>query len=108
MRVIDVIMSPEFKEQMENCIDEIRQRRIGVTAGTFKRGPLERLQERQEFNAESLAKLYLGVLDSSLDSTQYPSTVRSFIKLIGNEAYRRTTAVIESKIETIRQTDESE
>ena len=108
MRVIDVIMSPEFKEQMEDCIDEIRQRRIGVTAGTFKRGPLERLQEKQEFNAESLAKLYLGVLDSSLDSSQYPSVVRSFIKLMGDEAYRRAVIIIESKIETIKQTNESE
>lgn len=108
MRVIDVIMSPEFKEQMEDCIDEIRQHRIGIPAGTFKRGPLERLQERQEFNSESLAKLYLGVLDSSLDSSQYPYVVRSFIKLMGDEAYRRTTAVIESKIETIKQANESE
>lgn len=108
MRVIDVVMSPEFKKQMEDCIEEIRQKRIEVGAAYFKRGPLERLQERGEYNAESLANLYLGVLDSALDSNKYSSTTRGFIKLLGDEAYKRTIIVIQCPIKTDEQNDEKD
>lgn len=92
LRVIDIIAMPSFEKHIEDCIDEIRKRRIESGITLFKRGPLERLQEKGEYNAKKLAELYADALDGALDSSKYPSTVRSFIKLIGDEAYRRTIA----------------
>lgn len=92
LRVIDIIAMPSFEEHIEDCIDEIREQRIKSGIALFKRGPLERLQEKGEYNAKKLTELYADALDGALDSSKYPSTVRSFIKLIGDEAYRRTIA----------------
>ena len=94
LRVIDIIAMPSFEKHIEDCIDEIREQRIESGIALFKRGPLERLQEKGEYNAKKLAELYADALDGALDSSKYPSTVRSFIKLIGDEAYRRTIAEI--------------
>ena len=90
LKVIDVIMMPRFKEHIEACIKQIRQKRLATRAVAFKRGPLERLQEKGMFGPNALANLYAKVLDSSLDNKEYPSAVRAFIKLIGDEAFRRT------------------
>ena len=94
LRVIDIIAMPSFAKHIEDCIDEIRKQRIESGITLFKRGPLERLQEKGEYNAKKLAELYADTLDGALDSSKYPSTVRSFIKLIGDKAYRRTIAEI--------------
>lgn len=94
LRVIDIIAMPSFEKHIEDCIDEIREQRIKAGTTLFKRGPLERLQEKGVFNPQKLAELYADVLDGSLNSSEYPSVVRSFIKLIGDEAYRRTISKI--------------
>ena len=92
LKIIDIITMPRFEEHIASCIDEIRKQRIKSGITLFKRGPLERLQEKGEYNAKKLAELYADALDGALDSSKYPSIVRSFIKLIGDEAYRRTIA----------------
>ena len=89
LKVIDITTMPRFLEHIGDCIEQVRQNRI--KAGVmFKRGPLERLQEKGEFNPKSLATLYVGVLEGSLNSSEYPTVVRAFIKLFGDEAYRKT------------------
>lgn len=93
-KVSEIISKSRFKEHIEACIEEIREMRVKAPHILFKRGPLERLQEKGVFNPENLAELYLKVLDGSLNSSEYPSAVRAFIKLIGDEAYRRTVAEI--------------
>ena len=93
-KVSEIISKSRFKEHIEACIDEIRKQRIESGIALFKRGPLERLQEKGVFNPENLAELYLKVLEGSLNSIEYPSAVRAFIKLIGDEAYRRTVAEV--------------
>lgn len=106
MTVLDIVMSPDFAEAFTAIKNEIREHRIKSGYHSFKRGPLERLQERAEFNAKDFPELYLGVLDGSLNSGQYPSTVRAYIKLVGDEAYRRAYGKIIERIATVQQAPE--
>ena len=56
----------------------------------FKRGPIERLQEKKVFGPKALAALYAKVADKTINTSEYPSTLRTFIKGIGDEAFHRT------------------
>lgn len=90
LRVIDILLMPRFEKHIKNCIDQIRRQRIAAVGIEFKRGPLERLQEKKVFNPKDLAALYGGVLDGSLNNQEYPAALRAFIKLLGDVAYHKT------------------
>lgn len=72
----------------------------------FKRGPIERLQEKKVFGPKALAALYAKVVDKTINTSEYPSTLRTFIKGIGDEAFHRTYVELKQaeegeKVETI-------
>ena len=46
----------------------------------FKRGPIERLQEKKVFGPKALAALYAKVVDKTINTSEYPSMLRTFIK----------------------------
>lgn len=46
LKVIDVILMPEFEQGMQLCIDDINRRiMLALTNGPLKRGPIDRLKE---------------------------------------------------------------
>ena len=93
LKVIDIIQMPQFENNIEACIKELYltctkiMNELGVP---FKRGPIERLQEKKVFGPKALASLYASVLDKTINISEYPSTLRTFIKGIGDEAFHRT------------------
>lgn len=95
LKVIDVIQMPQFENNIEACIKEflIRTKIMnGCIDVQFKRDPIERLQEKKVFDLKALVSLYASVLDKTIDTNKYPSTLRTFIKEIGDEAFHRTVA----------------
>ena len=95
LKVIDVIQMPQFENNIEACIKEflIRTKIMnGCIDVQFKRDPIERLQEKKVFDLRALVSLYASVLDKTIDTNKYPSTLRTFIKEIGDEAFHRTVA----------------
>ena len=99
LKVIDVIQMPQFEKHIEALIKDLfltRTKIMNEHPGVqFKRGPIERLQEKKVFEPKALASLYANVLDKTINTGEYPSTLRTFIKGIGDEAFHRT--VIELK-----------
>lgn len=96
LKVIDVIQMPQFENNIEACIKELYLTRTKIMNEhpdvQFKRGPIERLQEKKVFGPKALANLYASVLDKTINTSEYPSTLRTFIKGIGDEAFHRTVA----------------
>lgn len=94
LKVIDVIQMPQFEKYIEALIKDLfltRTKIMNEHPGVqFKRGPIERLQEKKVFGPKALASLYASVLDKTIDTSEYPSTLRTFIKGIGDEAFHRT------------------
>ena len=99
LKVIDVIQMPQFENNIKACIKELYLTRTKIMneypGVQFKRGPIERLQEKKVFGPKALASLYASVLDKTINTNEYPSILRTFIKGIGDEAFHRT--VIELK-----------
>ena len=94
LKVIDIIQMPQLEKHIEACIKElyltytkIMDEHPGIR---FKRGPIERLQEKKVFGPKALAALYAKVVDRTINTSEYPSTLRTFIKGIGDEAFHRT------------------
>ena len=92
LKVIDVVQMPQFENNIKACIKELYLTRMEHPDVQFKRGPIERLQEKKVFGPKALAALYASVLDKTIDTNEYPSTLRTFIKGIGDEAFHRTVA----------------
>lgn len=94
LKVIDVIQMPQFEKHIEALIKELYNTRKELEAkypyADFKRGPIERLQEKKVFGPKALAALYAKVVDKTLSTSEYPSILRTFIKGIGDEAFHRT------------------
>ena len=94
LKVIDVIQMPQFENNIEACIKELYLTRTKIMNEhpdvQFKRSPIERLQEKKVFGPKALASLYASVLDKTINTSEYPSTLRTFIKGIGDEAFHRT------------------
>lgn len=93
LKVIDIIQMPQFENNIEACIKELyltRAKIMNELGVPFKRGPIERLQEKKVFGPKALASLYASVLDKTINISEYPSTLRTFIKGIGDEAFHRT------------------
>lgn len=94
LKVIDVIQMPQFENNIEACINELNITHMKIMnehpGVQFKRGPIERLQEKKVFGPKALAALYVKVVDKTIDINEYPSVLRTFIKGIGDEAFHRT------------------
>ena len=105
LKVIDVIQMPQFEKHIEALIKDLfltRTKIMNEHPGVqFKRGPIERLQKKKVFGPKALASLYANVLDKTINVSEYPSTLRTFIKGIGDEAFHRT-------IVELKQTEEEQ
>lgn len=105
LKVIDVILMPEFEQGMQLCIDDInRKLMLAQTNSPLKRGPIDRLKEQGLFRAKELVALYALALDKELNPAEYPSSIRRLIKEIGDAVLHRTVEYLkakEEKVETI-------
>lgn len=110
LKVIDIIQMPQFEKHIEALIKDLFLTRTEIMyehpGVQFKRGPIERLQEKNVFGPKALAALYVKVVDKTIDTNEYPSVLRTFIKGIGDEAFHRTYLELKQveegeKVETI-------
>lgn len=92
LKVIDIIQMPAFESHVKFLMEDLRKTRKGLElkGAQFKRGPIERLQEKKVFGPKALAALYAKVVDKTINTSEYPSTLRTFIKGIGDEAFHKT------------------
>lgn len=94
LKVIDVVQMSQFENNIEACIKELYLARTKIMNEhlyvQFKRGPIERLQEKKVFEPKALAALYAKVVDKTINTSEYPSVLRTFIKGIGDEAFHKT------------------
>lgn len=94
LKVIDVIQMPQFEKNIKFLIEDLYLTHAKIMNENpyvqFKRGPIERLQEKKVFGPKTLAALYAKVVDKTINTSEYPSTLRTFIKGIGDEAFHRT------------------
>jgi hypothetical protein len=94
LKVIDIIQMPQFKKHIWALIKDLYLTRTKIMNEhpgiRFKRGPVERLQEKKVFKPKALAALYAKVVDRTINTSEYPSALRTFIKRIGDEAFYRT------------------
>lgn len=94
LKVIDVVQMPQFEKHIKALITDLFLTRTKIMNEhpdvQFKRGPIERLQEKKVFGPKALAALYVKVVDKIIDTIEYPSVLRTFIKGIGDEAFHRT------------------
>lgn len=101
LRVIDIIQMPLFEKHIKTLIKDLYSIRKETINGSpyiqFKRGPIERLQEKGVYNSKALAALYAKVLDKDINISEYPSTLRTFIKRLCDEALHRTVEQIKAK-----------
>lgn len=85
---------PQFEKHIEALIKDLYLTRTKIMDGSpyvrFKRGLIERLQEKNVFGPKAFAALYAKVVDKTINTSEYPSTLRTFIKGIGDEAFHRT------------------
>lgn len=91
LKAIDIIQMPQFEKHIEALIKDLYLIRTNIMNGSLcaqlKRGPIERLQEKKVFEPKALAALYAKVVDNTINASEYPSTLRTFIKRIGDEAF---------------------
>lgn len=100
LKVIDIIQIPAFEGHIKFLMEDLHKTRakLRMEKGVkFKRGPIERLQEKGVYNPKALVALYAKVLDKDMDATEYPSTLRTFIKGLCDEAFHRTVKQIKAK-----------
>jgi hypothetical protein len=94
LKVIDVIQMPQFEKHIGALIKDLLLTRTKITyehpGVQFKRGPIDRLQEKKVFEPKVLAALYAEVVGKTIDTSEYPFVLRTFIKGIGDEAFHRT------------------
>src|SRR5699024_475693 len=109
-KVMDIIQMPQFENNIKALIKNLYLTRTKIMDESpyvqFKRGPIERLQEKKVFGPKALAALYAKVVDKTINTSEYPSTLRTFIKGIGDEAFHRTYVELKQaeegeKVETI-------
>lgn len=94
LKVIDIIQMPQFEKHIEALIKDLYLTRMMIMNKRpdvqFKRGLIKRLQEKKVFEPKALAALYAKVVDKTVNTSEYPSTLRTFIKGIGDEAFHKT------------------
>ena len=71
LKVIDIIQMPQFEKHIEALIKDLYLTRTKIMNRSpyvqFKRGPIERLQEKKVFGPKALAALYAKVADRTLN-----------------------------------------
>lgn len=71
LKVIDIIQMPQFEKHIEALIKDLYLIRTNIMNGSlcvqFKRGPIERLQEKKVFGPKALAALYAKVVDKAIN-----------------------------------------
>lgn len=100
LKVIDIIQMPAFEGHVKFLMEDLRKTRakLCMEKGVEpKRGPIERLQEKGVYNPKALAALYAKVLDEDINTSEYPSALRTFIKGLCDEAFHRTVEQIKAK-----------
>ena len=94
LKVINNIQMTQFEKHIEALINDLYLTRTKIMneypGAQFKRGPIERLQEKKVFEPKAISSLYAKVVDKTINTSEYPSTLRTFIKEIGDEAFHRT------------------
>lgn len=99
LKVIDIIQMPIFEGHVKFLMEDLHKTRakLSMEKGIeFKRGPIERLQEKGVYNPKALAALYAKVLDKDINTSD-PSVLRTFIKGLCDEAFHRTVEQIKAK-----------
>lgn len=100
LKVIDIIQMPAFEDYVKFLMEDLRKTRakLCMEKGVeLKREPIERLQEKGVYNPKALAALYAKVLDKDIDTSEYPSVLRTFIKGLCDEAFHRTVEQIKAE-----------
>lgn len=100
LKVIDIIQMPIFEGHVKFLMEDLHKTRakLRMEKGIeFKRGPIERLQEKGVYNPKALTALYAKVLDKDINKSEYPSVLRLFIKVLCDEAFHRTVEQIKAK-----------
>ena len=100
LKVIDIIQMPAFEGHVKFLMEDLHKARakLCMEKGVeLKRGPIERLQEKGVYNPKALAALYAKVLDKDIDTSEYLSVLRTFIKGLCDEAFHRTVEQIKAK-----------
>lgn len=101
LKVIDIIQMPVFENHVELLMKDLHETRMTLSAKKkgveLKRGPIERLQEKRVYNPKALAALYAKILDKDISTSEYPSTLRTFIKGLCDEAFHRAVEQIKAK-----------
>lgn len=105
LKVIDIIQMPQFEKHIEALIKDLYLTRTKIM-NEHPDVQFKRLQEKKVFGPKALAALYAKVVDKTINASEYPSTLRTFIKGIGDEAFHRTYLELkqveeEEKVETI-------
>lgn len=93
MSIADVLKTPEFFKELSRLLDTLRGTRDKArrqTGGVLKAHPIDKLIREDEWEAGKFSVLYAQVLDK-VDKT-HSSTVRAFIRSVGNEAFNKTMA----------------
>ena len=94
LKVIDIIQMPQFEKHIEALIKDLYLTRTKIMnehpGVQFKKDLIERLQEKKVFEPKALAALYAKVIDKAINTSEYPFTLRIFIKGIGDEAFYKT------------------
>lgn len=109
LKVIDIIQMPVFEGHVKFLMEDLHKTRAKLRMEKrveLKRGPIERLQKKGVYNPKALAALYAKVLDKDIDTSEYPSVLRTFIKGLCDEAFHRTYLELKQveegeKVETI-------
>lgn len=100
LKVIDIIQMPIFEGHVKFLMEDLHKTRakLSMEKGIeLKRGPIERLQEKGVYNPKALAALYAKILDKDINTSEYPSVLRTFIKGLCDEAFHRTVEQIKAK-----------
>lgn len=99
LKVIDIIQMPAFEGHVKFLLKKLSETRVLLegTGVELKRGPIDRLREKGVYNPKDIATLYVKVLNKNLDTSEYPSTLRTFIKRLCDEALHRTVEQIKAE-----------
>lgn len=100
LKVIDIIQMPAFEGYVKFLMEDLHKTRamLCMEKGIeLKRGPIDRLQEKGVYNPKALAALYAKILDKDIDTSEYPSVLRIFIKGLCDEAFHRTVEQIKAE-----------
>ena len=93
MSIADVLKTPEFFKELSKLLGTLsgsRDKARRQAGGALKAHPIDKLIDEGVWEAGKFSVLYAQVLDK-VDKT-HSSTVRAFIRDVGNEAFNKTMA----------------